>query len=301
MKLTPEQRQTIMAALLKARGEFEGNDIAFTKPFGIRPGAIELLKKGTPVDKVLNDEQLANIGYMLQLAKTRRWNTVKTEVFRVIEGDVRECQQEAKSIMLCDDCGIGKSYTAKYLSKTMDNVFYVDCSQCRHKSQFVKNIARAIGVDVKGTQEQVVDRIKYTLQLTDKPCIILDEAGDLEDSAVLFVKELWNATEYNCGWYMMGADGLRKRMEKNITINKVGWIELFSRFNDRYTRVVPETKDEKRAFYHSLISDVLSANMADGEKVYLNEIVNKCLTNDSGRITGLRRAETLLRLKRKAA
>jgi hypothetical protein len=47
-------------------------------------------------------------------------------------------------------------------------------------------------------------------------------------------------------------------------------------------------------FYKKLISDVLSVNMKD--KSQLNDIVKKCLVNDSGRISGLRRAETLVLL-----
>ncbi len=43
------------------------------------------------------------------------------------------------------------------------------------------------------------------------PLVVLDEAGDLQYEAFLELKALWNATEMCCGWYMMGADGLRRR------------------------------------------------------------------------------------------
>ena len=95
------------------------------------------------------------------------------------------------------------------------------------------------------------------------PMIIIDEAGDLDYNAFLVLKELWNATEGTCGWYMMGADGLRNKIERGIAHKQVGYKEIFSRYSERYTSVVPSGTTDRMSFYRKLITDVLSVNMTD--------------------------------------
>lgn len=247
-------------------------------------------------DGLLRDAQWVNIARELGVAlQERKWNMARTRVFSAIEEDINFCKAYAKSLILCDDCGIGKTYSARYLSRTLKNCFYIDCRQSSSKNELVRALAKAIGVEHTGNLHTVRSNIKYALRLLPHPCVIIDEAGALEDRAVMLLIELWNATEQACGWYMMGADGLRAKMERNISNKKTGWAELFSRYNERYTSIVPAPRADRMAFYKKLIADVLGANMPDTTRI--NQVVNKCLVNDSGRISGLRRAETLVLLE----
>jgi hypothetical protein len=192
-----------------------------------------------------------------------------------------------------DDCGIGKTFTAKYLSRKLQNCFYVDASQGKTKRLFIKNIARAIGIDTTDTYDTIKSNIKYYLKTLTCPIVIVDEAGDLDYGAFMDLKELWNGTENACAWYLMGADGLRRKIERGINSRKVGYREMFSRLSEKYTSIVPVGKENREIFYRKLISDVLSANMDDNSA--LNGIVKRCLvTDESGNIGGLRRAESLL-------
>lgn len=93
----------------------------------------------------------------------------------------------------------------------------------------------------------------------------------------------------------MGADGLRSKITKGINTKKVGFRELFSRYSEKYTTIVPAERNEKISFYKKLIGDVLGANTNNKSKI--NEITRRCLsTDDTGNIGGLRRAESLLQL-----
>src|SRR5690606_14223791 len=131
------------------------------------------------------------------------------------------------------------------------------------------------------------------LRMLPNPIIIVDEAGDLERPAFLDLKEYWNATENGCGWYLMGAEGLREHIKRGISNKKVGFSEIFSRFSERYSSAVPIDEHQKQQFYRKLISDVLKVNAGPG--VDVNLILHKCMAKDSdNRIGGLRRAESLL-------
>ena len=125
-----------------------------------------------------------------------------------------------------------------------------------------------------------------------QPIIIIDEAGDIDYPAFLLIKELWNATEDVCGWYMMGANGLRKTIERGVSNCKVGYAEILSRFNGKYSGIVPCERTEKMKFYKKLLNDFLTAN-CDNKEI-INAIVKKCLIGENGNISGLRRADYLL-------
>jgi hypothetical protein len=295
LQITKEFREKVVAELLEQRRNYDGSDNAFARLHGIGAAVYTRLKSGER-DRLLGDAKWLNLGRELGVSlRERKWQMVRTEVYNIIEEEVLFCKEYSKSRILADDCGIGKTYSAKYLARTVKNCFYIDASQCKTKSEFIRALAKCVGVNDRGGIKDIKDNTKYYLHLLPSPIVIIDEAGDMNYAAFLELKEFWNATDGCCGWYLMGADGLRDKMERGIRNKKVGFAEMFSRHSERYGTVVPFERREKIAFYRKLITDVLSANMAD--KTSLKSIVARCLTIDeTGHIGGLRRAESLLLL-----
>lgn len=292
LQITADYKQKVLDALLEQRNNFDGSDAAYAKQWGLNGAIFSRLKNGE-IERIVKDAQWLNIGRELNVTLSeRKWSMAKTEVFEMIEEDVVFCQEFAKSKICVDDCGIGKTYSAKYLSRKLKNCFYLDASQAKTKQQFIRLFAKTIGVDF-GKYWEMKANIKHYLKMLPNPVVIIDEAGDLEYNAFLELKEFWNATEGACGWYLIGADGLREKISRGINSKKVGFRELFSRYSEKYTSPVPHGIAEREAFYSKLITDVLSVNMKD--KTKLNQIVKRCLTKDeNGNIGGLRRAESLL-------
>jgi hypothetical protein len=293
IQIPKELKQEAAEALLKLRENYDGSDAAFAKQWDINGSVYSRLKNGQ-LDGLLSEASWINICRELNIGvNAKKWNTARTDVFVMIEEDINFCKEHSKARIFVDECEIGKTHAAKYLSRTLKNCFYVDGSQCKTKQKFIRKLAQALGVDGTGTYDQVKENIKYCLKLFPKPIIIIDEAGDLEYTAFLELKELWNATEGFCGWYLIGADGLRQKIERGIFNKKVGYRELLSRFSNNFSSAVPNGRDNKVQFYKKLISDVLSVNAEDKSKV--GEIVKSCLKVDEHyNIGGLRRAESLL-------
>lgn len=292
MILTPEFKENVVAAIMQQRANYDGRDAGFAKSIGINNSVFSRLKNGER-DGLLRDTQYLNIGRELDVPlNERKWNIVCTEVYQEIEEDILFCKENAKSRIMADECGIGKTVAAKHLSRKLKNCFYVDGSQAKNKILLIRLIAKTIGIDSFGKVAEVKANIKYYLKSLPDPIVIIDEFGDLDYNALLEVKEMWNGTENACAWYMIGADGLKAKMNRGMRNKKVGFNELFSRFSDKYTTVVPIGKDDKVDFYRTLITAVLSANMTDKKAIPV--LVKKCLTADeTGRISGLRRAESL--------
>ena len=128
----------------------------------------------------------------------------------------------------------------------------------------IRSIAQGFGVGSTGRYADVYSDVVFYLKTLPTPLIVLDEAGDLEHSAFLEIKALWNATEHFCGFYMMGADGLEARMRNSINYKKVGYTELFSRFGKRYGKVVPAAGDEGTKLLNATAMMIIKANAPEG-------------------------------------
>lgn len=301
MTITPQFKARIIEALRADRPNYQGSDSAYAKTLGINGSVFSRVMKGE-TQQVLSDAKWISLARQLEVQLSgENWKTARTEVYSKVENDLKTCKENASALILVDECGIGKTYSARQVVRGLKNAFYLDCSQAKTKQLFIRLLAKTLGVDNKGRYIDVKADLKYAITYMDKPLIVLDEAGDLDYPAFLELKELWNATEGACGWYMMGADGLRAKIERGITHKKVGFREIFDRFNNRYMKAVPTGYENKQAFYAKMIGEVLLANLPDGEKRNLNTLIKKVMATDSGEQGTLRRAKTFVTLIKKAA
>lgn len=299
MQLSNEQKKLIVDAMLEQRNNYDGTDEQFANSLGINYSVYSRLKTADNYDGLLRNDKWLDLGLELDVTlKKRRWNIVKTDVYKMIEEEIMFCKQYSKSRICVDSSDIGKTTTAKQLSKQFKNCFYIDVSQCKEKTEFIRTLAKTVGVNPNDKIINLKKKTKYMLKSLPEPVVILDEAGDMRYETFLTIKEYWNGTEGSCGWYMIGADALREWIERGKRNRKVGFYEVFNRFGANYTTIVPFDNKEKLAFYRKLITDVVKANLPD--KSRLNQIVAQCLVQDrdSGEISGLRRIESLLILNR---
>jgi hypothetical protein len=288
--ITIEFREKVREAVLQARENYGGSDSDYAKSLGISNSIYSRLKKGE-TERIISDSMWLTIGRELDVTMHKNsWKIARTTVYTEIEASLKFCQTYSKSMVLVDDCGIGKTFCSKHILRSMKNAFYFDCSQAKTKQQFVRGLAKTIGVDHHGRYTDVKANLKYFLNMIETPIIVLDEAGDLEYNAIMEVKELWNATAGTCAWFMIGADGLRSKIENGIQSKKVGYREIFSRFSDEFINLVPSGRLERTHFYQQLIGDVADANVNDKAKV--NKMVNKCIQKEAT----LRFLETLIKM-----
>jgi len=286
--ITPQFKQKVREAILAHRENYGGSDSDYAKTLGIKPSIYSRLKKGE-TERIISDTIWISMGRELDVQLNENsWKVARTSVYTQIEGSLKFCQQYGKSMILADDCGIGKTFCSRHIVKQLKNAFFVDCSQGKTKQQFIRMLAKTVGVDNKGRYIDVKANLKYYINLLTQPIIVLDEAGDLDYNAFLELKELWNGT--NCAWYMMGADGLRSKIKRGIRNEKVGYAEIFSRFSDEFIKLVPTGSEQKKEFYRDLIGAVATANGVKETKT--RTLIRQCLDKEAT----LRYLETLIKI-----
>ena len=265
--ITEEQKQKILAAVAQARKQFP-SDAKHAASLGLSTSVYANLKKGQ-TSRQLSDGGWISLARKLNvsLRAGMEWKAAKTPVFDFITAQLELSQQSSLSAILVDMPNIGKTFTARYYVRTHKNAVYVDCSQVKTKTQLVRKIAAEFGVSSGGWYHNVYDDLCYYLRSIDHPLVILDEAGDLKNEAMLELKAMWNATERCCAWYMMGADGLRERLRRSIDLKMVGYAEIFSRYGNRYSRITPDDGKEREQFLLAQASIVAKANAPEGADI----------------------------------
>lgn len=266
--ISTELKQRIATAIRSDYENFAGSEAQHAGKLGISASVYNRIKRGE-LDRVLADAKWINIGRKLdvQIGDGTEWKVAKTPVYVFIEQQLEFCQTNNGWALLCDEAGIGKTFTAKQYARSRRNVVYVDCSQVKSKQQLVRYIAQQFGLDYVQRFADVENDLIYYIKTLANPLIILDEAGDLKYEAFLELKGLWNATEGACAWYVMGADGLREKIARGIRNRKVGFAELFDRLGARAQRIVPDGKEEREGFHLAQATAVIKANAPEGTDI----------------------------------
>ncbi|MCL2651149.1 MAG: ATP-binding protein [Candidatus Azobacteroides sp.] len=266
--ITTELKQKIAGAMIARRENFGGSDGQYAISLGINSAVYNRIKNGE-TEKILADAKWISLARHLnvEIGGGAEWKTAKTPVFVSITTQLEFCQQNSALAVLCDDAGIGKTYAAEQYARTHKNVVYVDCSQVKTKQQLVRFIAKELGVGYNGMYRDVYEDLVFYLRTQLNPLIILNEAGDLNYPAFLELKGLQNKTKECCGWYMMGADGLREKINNGIRHKKVGFAEIFDRYGAKFQKIVPEGKEQREEFYAAQAAAVIKANAPEGTDI----------------------------------
>ncbi len=267
MKITDEIKSRIAAAIVADRENYP-SDNKHAVSLGISASVYNSIKKGS-WERQVSDANWVGMARRLGvvLRHEMAWNAAETPTWVFITEQLALCQESGLSAILCDIPNIGKSFTARAYAKSHKNAVYIDCSQVKTKLKLVRKIAKEFGVGSYGRYSDIYEDLVEYLRTIDTPLVILDEAGDLQYEAFLELKALWNATERCCGWYMMGADGLRAKIDRNVECLKVGYAEMLSRFGDTFSRVTPEDEKERQKFLKAQAAIVAKVNAPAGTNI----------------------------------
>lgn len=258
--ITTEIKNKIALAI-RERSTMYPSAAKYATKLGINKSILSRIMNGE-TERVLDNARWVSIARILDVAigDQASWMRAETPVYVYVTEQLKACQSNSISGLLCDRADIGKSFAAKCYVKEHPNSVYIDCSQVKCKTKLIRAIAKEFGVDFRGRYADVYADLVFYLKGISNPLIVLDEAGDLEYSAFLELKGLWNATEYTCGWYMMGANALKHKIDTMIERKKVGYEEIFSRYGQRYQRITPESAQDYKEFALAQVALVASAN-----------------------------------------
>ena len=268
MRFTEIQKNE-MVGLLISRYDQSGfnNKGKFATTFGL--SAADMSNLEGKKFELLGDQKWVKIASFLNYSKTgEKWETAHTYVFDFIYKQLETCQSQSINAMLIDKAGVGKSYAAKWYAQNRPNVFYIDCSISSRRAPFLLAIAKSLGLGSVKVNEAFELSVE-ALKCLDNPLLILDESGDLDNSCILVIKALCNALEHRCGIYLIGSDGLKRKINIGVNYCSVGYTELFSRLGKRFQSALPlENPVETLKIIKEMAEDIANANgVKDAENI----------------------------------
>jgi DNA transposition AAA+ family ATPase len=276
--LTTEQKQGIARKVLDA---FAASGFTSRAKYAISIGINSSDFSNIENAKWKQNDRLLSVQKWLRIARTvgfefnvnQKWVTAPTVTYRTITKQLEACQSEAMAAIFCDQAGIGKTHACREFASTRPNAYYVNGGTYPNRWRFIRALAQSMGLDSRGKAEEVLQDVVFYAKSLQNPVIIIDEAGDLDNSTYLLLKRLYNELEFHCGFYMVGARGLKRRIDGSIRLNKNGFEEVFSRFGGRYIDILPKEEAKRCDFMRHEIERVCTANGLE-DKESLNRVLS---------------------------
>lgn len=132
------------------------------------------------------------------------------------------------------DTGMGKTTALEVYSRKR-NVFYIAYDKTMNPKQFFISLLKIMGVSYDGSIHQMVNRVVEEINSLSKPLIIIDEAGKITHTMILYLHVLRDKTISNCGIVLAGMPYFRSNLLKFSNKQKEGYAEFYRRINVWHT------------------------------------------------------------------
>ena len=169
---------------------------------------------------------MANI--QKQLKTPNEWQLVRTSNLDTIHAICNDASKTHKMVGIIGYTGAGKTKAlTSYLSNP--NTFYVVCKKTMKPKQFFQKILLVMGINYSGTIYELIERISEELNSLENPLLIIDEAGKLTHTMMLYLHDLRDSTMETTGIILAGVEYFKTNLEKVVSKQKEGMPEFFRR------------------------------------------------------------------------
>ncbi len=245
-QLSLEEKQTIQAQLQAYVAKYPSQNKAVNSLTGTSAGTVNAVLNGK-FDNI-SDEMLLRIRSQVAPAGTSDWTLCETTAFRELTLLLEDAQQNRSVAWVVGGAGLGKTTTARAYASTHENVFHICCSEDMQRGDFIRELARVIGI--RTNKESLRERLQIVtdcLKTLDRPLLIFDEGDKLMDSVFYYFISIYNALEGHCGIIFLSTEYIKRRMENGLTYNKKGYDEIYSRVCRRFIDLTPASAHEVAA------------------------------------------------------
>ena len=215
------------------------------------------------------------------------WTIVETGAFQEISYAMQDAQEYKNVTWVVGEAGCGKTTTGRLYAESHKEAFYILCSEDMLKGEFVRTIARRLGIRSEGyTVRELWQAIIDSIIQMERPLIIFDEADKLPESVFQYFISMYNNLEDRCGVVFLSTDYIKRRISNGLRYGRKGYKEIFSRIGRKYFDLEPTSAQ-----------DVYAICTANG--ITSREEIDKIIKEGDGCDFDLRRIKkSVRRLKR---
>lgn len=126
------------------------------------------------------------------------------------------------------DTGMGKTTTLEAYAQRK-NTFYVVCDKSQKPKQFFSALLREMGISFEGTIHDMVNKLADELNTINSPLVMIDEAGKISHTLMLYLHVVRDKTKKNCGIVLGGMPYFKSNLIKFSNKEKEGYAEFYRR------------------------------------------------------------------------
>ena len=173
------------------------------------------------------------------------WTIVETGAFQEISYAMQDAQEYKNVTWVVGEGGGGKTATGRLYAESHKEAFYILCSEDMLKGEFVRTIARRLGIRSEGyTVRELWQAIIDSIIQMERPLIIFDEADKLPESVFQYFISMYNNLEDRCGVVFLSTDYIKRRISNGLRYGRKGYKEIFSRIGRKYFDLEPTSAQD---------------------------------------------------------
>lgn len=245
-QLTNEQKNEIRDLLAEYVSRFPSQNRAANSLVGVSSGTMSTILNGRY--ETISDEMFAKIRAQIAPKKADDWTLCETMLYKELNTLLADAQQYQNVAWAVSPAGSGKSTTASDYAAKHENAFLVSCSEDMKRGDFIRELARVIGVNVADMSlRTALERVTKYLLTLDNPLLIFDEGDKLPDIVFYYFITIYNRLEGHCGIIFISTNYIKRRIECGLSYNKKGYDEIHSRICRKFIELTPASSYEVAA------------------------------------------------------
>ncbi len=269
--LTRQEKDNIREALRSYVARYPSQNKAAGSLKNTSAGTVSSILNGKYEN--ISDEMFRNLAAQVGSIRTETgWQIVETSAYQEIHYALDDAQRWRNVTWVVGEAGCGKTTTASLYARENREVFYILCSEDMKKGDFVREIARTVGIRTEGYNiREVWSLILDDIVQMEAPLLIFDEADKLTEPVFHYFISLYNKLEDKAGIVFLSTDYIKKRVELGLRYRKPGYKEFYSRMGRKYFEL-----DETTA------NDVYAICVANGlqDRKKIDEVIRDAETCD---------------------
>ena len=233
------EKKAICEALKRYVAKYPSQNKAAASLNGTSAGTVSTILSGA-WDKI-SDEMWRKIAAQVHaFVDSGEWKTVETAALQEMVYAMEDAQQWKNVTWVVGEAGCGKTTAAHLYEEGHREVFYILCSEDMRRSDFVRTIARKVGIRTDGMSiRDMLDAVTGSLVQMDAPLLLFDEADKLIESVFHYFIDLYNRLEDKCGMVFFSTSYIRRRMKTGLQYDKKGYNEIHSRIGRKFFELEP--------------------------------------------------------------
>lgn len=239
--MTQQEKDNIAQALRAYVEKYPSQNKAAASLKGISAGTLSVILSGDY--RNISDNMFRSIQEQVAPGSGRGgWQIVETGAFQEIQAALADAQQYRNVRWIVGDAGCGKTTAAQIYAGENREVFTILCDEDMRKSDFIREIARKVGIRSAGMRiREMLEACIAEISRMEAPLLIFDEGDKLNDNVFHYFINIYNHLEGKCGIVFMSTSYIEQRIERGVNANRKGYNEIYSRIGRKFFNLDPTT------------------------------------------------------------